>query len=102
MNNRPAKRRRMNKNNNNNSNNNSMNTNNKLTNIWHNIRAGSNLGRWSNADLLLYLLEHPTPYMRRGGLKLYIKTPNRGYVRANNRTPVKTRQNLLNNIKRFG
>ncbi len=99
-NNRPAKRRRLNKNNN--SNNNSMNTNNKLTNIWRKIRAGNNLHNVSNANLLLYLLEHPTPYMARGGRKLYVLTPNGGYIRANNRTPVKTRQNLLNNIRRFG
>lgn len=89
-NNRPAKRRRLMNNNNNNA------AWNKLAKIYANIRAG-NAHKWSNADLLMYLIMHPTPEMRAGGRKLYTKNG----IRVSNGKPA-TRNRLMNNIRRFG
>jgi hypothetical protein len=91
-NNRPAKRRRLNKNNN--SNNNS--TWNKLAEIYASVRAG-NAHKLSTADLLMYLIMHPTPEMRAGGRKLYTKNG----IRVSNGKPA-TRNRLMNNIRMFG
>ncbi len=84
-------------------NNNNNNSNwQKLTNIYANIRAGRNLNRWSNSNLIMYLVMHPTPEMR-AGRKIYVKNRNTGkYVRTNKPNKPITRKRILKNIKRFG